>query len=118
VYQSRARDLRKSDFKRQGIRIGTLLSQIDLGSIVLPEVELAHVWNRDQVRGLRFALYCRGALIRHGFSGDTDVRLGFLVGTSDGWTRRSSRPEISFDTQHFRARKAPSRTAGALWSEG
>lgn len=37
--------------------ISTLLAQIDLGAIALPEFQRGYVWNRDQVRGLMDSLY-------------------------------------------------------------
>ncbi|MES2209276.1 MAG: DUF262 domain-containing protein [Chloroflexota bacterium] len=37
--------------------VRTILSQIDLGSIALPEFQRGYVWNRDQVRGLMTSLY-------------------------------------------------------------
>jgi hypothetical protein len=39
------------------MQIGVILSQIDLGSMALPEFQRGYVWNRDQVRGLMEALY-------------------------------------------------------------
>ena len=39
------------------MKIGTILDQIDLGSIALPEFQRGYVWNRDQVRSLMFSLY-------------------------------------------------------------
>jgi hypothetical protein len=41
------------------MQISTILSQIDLGSIALPEFQRGYVWNRDQVRKLMYALYRR-----------------------------------------------------------
>lgn len=41
------------------MKIHTLLDQIDLGSIALPEFQRGYVWNRDQVRGLMDSLYRR-----------------------------------------------------------
>ncbi len=37
--------------------VQTILSQIDLGSIALPEFQRGYVWNREQVRGLMTSLY-------------------------------------------------------------
>ena len=34
------------------MNITTILDQIDMGSIALPEFQRGYVWNRDQVRGL------------------------------------------------------------------
>ena len=41
------------------MKISTVLDQIDLGSIALPEFQRGYVWNRDQVRGLMQSLYRR-----------------------------------------------------------
>lgn len=41
------------------MQISTILDQIDLGSIALPEFQRGYVWNRDQVRGLMDSLYRR-----------------------------------------------------------
>jgi Protein of unknown function DUF262 len=39
------------------VKIQTILDQIDLGSIALPEFQRGYVWNRDQVRSLMDSLY-------------------------------------------------------------
>jgi hypothetical protein len=39
------------------MKIATILDQIDLGSMALPEFQRGFVWNRDQVRGLMHSLY-------------------------------------------------------------
>lgn len=39
------------------MQIRTILDQIDLGSMALPEFQRGYVWNRDQVRGLMHSLY-------------------------------------------------------------
>ena len=39
------------------MKINTILSQIDLGSMALPEFQRGYVWNRDQVRDLMLSLY-------------------------------------------------------------
>ncbi len=39
------------------MKIGTILDQIDLGTMALPEFQRGYVWNRDQVRGLMDSLY-------------------------------------------------------------
>ncbi len=39
------------------MRVETILDQIDLGSMALPEFQRGYVWNRDQVRGLMYSLY-------------------------------------------------------------
>ncbi len=41
------------------MKIGTILEQIDLGKMALPEFQRGYVWNRDQVRGLMDSLYRR-----------------------------------------------------------
>lgn len=38
-------------------KLGTILDQIDAGTILLPEFQRGYVWNRDQVRGLMRSLY-------------------------------------------------------------
>jgi hypothetical protein len=54
------------------MRISTVLDQIDIGSIALPEFQRGYVWNRDQVRALMQSLYRR-----------------FPVGSLLVWTTRS-----------------------------
>lgn len=39
------------------MKIATILDQIDLGSMALPEFQRGYVWNREQVRGLMHSLY-------------------------------------------------------------
>ncbi len=41
------------------MEISTILAQIDLGSMALPEFQRGYVWNRDQVRSLMYSLYRR-----------------------------------------------------------
>lgn len=41
------------------MKISTILDQIDLGSMALPEFQRGYVWNRDQVRALMHSLYHR-----------------------------------------------------------
>lgn len=41
------------------MKIGTILDQVDLGQLALPEFQRGYVWNRDQVRGLMSSLYRR-----------------------------------------------------------
>ena len=41
------------------MKITTILDQIDIGSMALPEFQRGYVWNRDQVRGLMHSLYYR-----------------------------------------------------------
>src|SRR5215217_1227691 len=39
------------------MKVATILDQIDLGTMALPEFQRGYVWNRDQVRGLMDSLY-------------------------------------------------------------
>jgi hypothetical protein len=39
------------------MKIQTILDQIDLGAMALPEFQRGYVWNRDQVKGLIYSLY-------------------------------------------------------------
>lgn len=39
------------------MQIQTILDQIDLGAMALPEFQRGYVWNREQVRGLMYSLY-------------------------------------------------------------
>jgi hypothetical protein len=39
------------------VQVNTILDQIDLGAMALPEFQRGYVWNRDQVRGLMASLY-------------------------------------------------------------
>lgn len=39
------------------MKVSTILDQIDLGSMALPEFQRGYVWNREQVRGLMYSLY-------------------------------------------------------------
>jgi hypothetical protein len=41
------------------VKIKDMLTQIDLGSMALPEFQRGYVWNRDQVRDLMLSLYRR-----------------------------------------------------------
>jgi len=41
------------------MKISTIIDQIDLGSIALPEFQRGYVWSREQVRGLMHSLYRR-----------------------------------------------------------
>jgi len=38
------------------VKIRTILDQIDLGSVALPEFQRGYVWNREQVRSLMHSL--------------------------------------------------------------
>ncbi|MQA13359.1 MAG: DUF262 domain-containing protein [Pseudonocardiaceae bacterium] len=47
-------------------KLGTILDQIDAGSMLLPEFQRGYVWNRDQVRALMRSMYLEhpvGALL-------------------------------------------------------
>ena len=39
------------------MKVSTVLDQIDIGSIALPEFQRGFVWNREQVRKLMYSLY-------------------------------------------------------------
>lgn len=39
------------------MKIQTILDQIDIGSVALPEFQRGYVWNRNQVKGLMHSLY-------------------------------------------------------------
>jgi hypothetical protein len=39
------------------MKVRTILDQVDLGSMALPEFQRGYVWNREQVRGLMASLY-------------------------------------------------------------
>ncbi len=39
------------------MKVSTILDQIDIGSMALPEFQRGYVWNREQVRGLMHSLY-------------------------------------------------------------
>jgi len=39
------------------VQVSTILDQIDLGSMALPEFQRGYVWNRDQVRSFMYSLY-------------------------------------------------------------
>lgn len=41
------------------MKVSTILDQIDLGAVALPEFQRGYVWNRNQVRGLMHSLYRR-----------------------------------------------------------
>ena len=41
------------------MQIATILDQIDLGAMALPEFQRGYVWNRNQVRELMKSLYRR-----------------------------------------------------------
>lgn len=100
------------------MKISTILDQIDLGSMALPEFQRGYVWNRDQVRGLMHSLYRRhpvggllvwvtkaeGANVR----GDTGLPPGTVKLLLDGQQRMTSlygivrgKPPEFFDGNHW-----------------
>jgi hypothetical protein len=82
------------------MKIRTILDQIDLGAMALPEFQRGYVWNRPQVRGLMNSLYRRhpvgslliwktrseGAAAR----GDLPVQEGYVSLLLDGQQRMTS----------------------------
>ncbi|NOX62850.1 MAG: DUF262 domain-containing protein [Chloroflexi bacterium] len=60
------------------MEINTILDQIDLGAMALPEFQRGYVWNRNQVRELMYSLYRRypvgGLLIWVTKTEDADTR--------------------------------------------
>ncbi|MEI7769093.1 MAG: DUF262 domain-containing protein [Chloroflexales bacterium] len=82
------------------MQISTILSQIDLGSMALPEFQRGYVWSRDQVRDLIASLYRRypvgGLLIwktrtegAHA-KGDQPLQPGYVELILDGQQRVTS----------------------------
>ena len=79
------------------MKISTILDQIDLGSIALPEFQRGYVWNREQVRGLMDSLYHRhpvGSLLiwetkaeTADTRGDKDLKPGIVRLLLDGQQR-------------------------------
>ena len=82
------------------MKISTILDQIDLGAIALPEFQRGYVWNRNQVRGLMHSLYRRhpvGMLLvwvtateRAAARGDGTLQPGFVELLLDGQQRVTS----------------------------
>lgn len=80
--------------------ISDLLSQIDIGSIALPEFQRGYVWNRDQVRALAQSLYRRypvGALLvwktkteTTATKGDLPPSIGYVDLLLDGQQRMTT----------------------------
>lgn len=60
--------------------LSALLSEIDAGTLVLPEFQRGYVWNREQVRGLMRSLYLYypvgGFLVWETKAGSTGIRHG------------------------------------------
>lgn len=79
------------------MHIGTILSQIDLGAMALPEFQRGYVWNRDQVRELMNSLYRRypvGSLLiwktrteNANAKGDQPLQQGYVDLILDGQQR-------------------------------
>ena len=82
------------------MKTSTILDQIDLGSIALPEFQRGYVWNRDQVRGLMDSLYRKhpvGSLLvwvtrteSADFRGDSPLPPGSVKLLLDGQQRITS----------------------------
>ena len=82
------------------MKISTILDQIDLGAMALPEFQRGYVWNRNQVRGLMHSLYRRhpvGMLLgwvtateRAAARGDGTLQPGFVELLLDGQQRVTS----------------------------
>jgi len=82
------------------MKISTVLDQIDLGAMALPEFQRGYVWNRPQVRGLMSSLYQRhpiGSLLiwktqsnTAAFRGEKDVQEGYVSLLLDGQQRMTS----------------------------
>ena len=82
------------------MKISTILDQIDLGAIALPEFQRGYVWNRNQVRRLMRSLYRRhpvGMLLvwvteteRAAARGDGTLQPGFVELLLDGQQRVTS----------------------------
>lgn len=96
------------------MKISTILDQIDLGAMALPEFQRGYVWNRDQVRGLMTSLYKRhpvGSLLvwvtkteSAAVRGDATAPLGTVELLLDGQQRITSlygivrgEPPVFFD---------------------
>ena len=62
------------------MKLSTILDQIDMGSIALPEFQRGYVWSRDQVRKLMRSLY-----------------RGYPVGSLLMWETRTRSPEARGD---------------------
>lgn len=70
------------------MKIGTILDQIDLGTMALPEFQRGYVWNRDQVRGLMHSLYLKhpvGSLLVWVTKVDRAMARGDGAATPGGW---------------------------------
>jgi hypothetical protein len=82
------------------MQIQTILDQIDLGAMALPEFQRGYVWNREQVRGLMYSLYRKhpvGSLLvwvtqteNADARGDQPLQVGSVKLLLDGQQRISS----------------------------
>ncbi len=82
------------------MKLATILDQIDLGSMALPEFQRGYVWNREQVRGLMHSLYRKhpvGSLLvwvtkteNANARGDGQLSPGFVKLLLDGQQRITS----------------------------
>jgi hypothetical protein len=64
-------------------KLGSILDQIDSGTVLLPEFQRGYVWNRDQVRGLMRSLYL-GYPVGGLLVWETEPTAGAVRGASDG----------------------------------
>lgn len=82
------------------MKIQTILDQIDIGAMALPEFQRGYVWNRDQVRGLMYSLYRKhpvGSLLvwvtqtdNASARGDQELQAGSVKLLLDGQQRITS----------------------------
>jgi hypothetical protein len=82
------------------MKLATIIDQIDLGSMALPEFQRGYVWNREQVRGLMHSLYRKhpvGSLLvwvtkteNANARGDGQLSPGFVKLLLDGQQRITS----------------------------
>jgi hypothetical protein len=82
------------------LKVSTILDQIDLGSMALPEFQRGYVWNREQVRGLMQSLYRKypiGSLLiwvtqtdTASARGDTELTPGAVKLLLDGQQRMTT----------------------------
>src|SRR5829696_3983007 len=76
------------DVGAEPVKIGTILEQIDLGKMALPEFQRGYVWNREQVRGLMDSLYRRhpvGGLLIWETNVDNVATKGDASTPTGGW---------------------------------
>jgi len=70
------------------MNVSTILDQIDLGMMALPEFQRGYVWNREQVRGLMESLYRRypvGGLLIWSTAVDNVKSRGDAAPPASGW---------------------------------